>query len=161
MNTRDMEVAVAKHFDFRRNMIVLRVAWGLGIHECDLLILSEAGYASEVEIKISKADLRRDAQKKHTHESDLIKAFYFAVPEKLRDCAIEEIPIGAGLLIVKEISSTDRHSYHKVYVERSPILRPGSRAFTREERYQLARLGLMRYWSWRGPIPETFAEAEA
>jgi hypothetical protein len=150
VTARDIEVAVSNHFDYRRNLIVPNVSSGLGIHECDLLILSDAGYATEVEIKISRGDLLRDKAKDHGHHSDIIKAFWFAVPEALSDYALARIPEEAGLLAVRDCADAQvSYSRHRVHVVRPAVIRQHSRAFTSAERYQLARLGLMRYWTLR------------
>mgnify|MGYP001810168423 CR=1 FL=1 len=156
MTARDIEVAVAKHFDYRRNLIVPNTYWGIGLnHEADLLILSDAGYATEVEIKISRADLLRDKAKAHEHESGIVKAFWFAVPEALAEFALANIPEEAGLLVVRDLKPS-QISYHnpKVKIVRAAALRRSSRKFTEAERYQLARLGLMRYWTLRHDVFE-------
>jgi len=64
ITTPEMECALAGWFDYRQNLIVPCVYWGVGYytHECDLLIVSRAGYVTEVEIKISRSDLRADAR---------------------------------------------------------------------------------------------------
>ena len=95
MNTIDIEIAIANHFDYRRNIIVSNVSWGMNIHECDLLVLTKSGYATEVEIKISKSDILRDKNKIHGHIHKKIKKLYFAVPENLRNC-VDFIPERAG-----------------------------------------------------------------
>lgn len=66
MKTIELEIAIMEYFGIRQNLIVPNVSWGMnGLHECDVLILSKAGYATEVEIKISKPDLLKDRDKKH------------------------------------------------------------------------------------------------
>jgi hypothetical protein len=60
-----VELAVASYFGIRRHLIVPNVSWGLGLrHECDLLIVRESGFAAEVEIKVSKSDLKKDVEKR-------------------------------------------------------------------------------------------------
>ncbi|MEM5786538.1 MAG: hypothetical protein AAGU11_04420, partial [Syntrophobacteraceae bacterium] len=61
----DIEVAVARHFHTTRNLIIPNVSWGFrGMgYEIDLMVVTESRYAYEVEIKVSAADLKRDAQK--------------------------------------------------------------------------------------------------
>lgn len=69
ISTLQCEVAIMKHFGIRANLIVPNVSWEIyslpfrTLHECDILILSNSGYATEVEIKISKADLLKDREK--------------------------------------------------------------------------------------------------
>jgi len=71
----------------------------MNIHECDLLCLSKSGYATEVELKISRSDLLADKKKKHQHKSAKIKYLYFAVPYYLKETALECIPERAGLYV--------------------------------------------------------------
>jgi hypothetical protein len=56
LKTAEMEVELGRYFNYRQNIIVSNVSWGLGIHECDLLIITKSGYATEVEIKVSLSD---------------------------------------------------------------------------------------------------------
>jgi hypothetical protein len=88
-------------------------------YECDVMVLSESGYITEYEIKISKADFRNDFKKghkkywyddkynpqpKHFNKHNQIKEgnrtnkFYFVTPIGLLDK--EEIPEHAGLIEV-------------------------------------------------------------
>ena len=46
-----MEIAIARSWNYRRHLIVPNVSWGFGVHECDLLVISPSGYATEIEIK--------------------------------------------------------------------------------------------------------------
>lgn len=55
-------------------------------HECDILSVSNSGYLTEFEIKISKSDLKNDLKKRHHHNSKRLKYQYFAIPEKLKEC---------------------------------------------------------------------------
>jgi hypothetical protein len=41
---------------------------GMGLHECDVLGITKAGYLVEFEIKRSRSDFRADFKKKHKHE---------------------------------------------------------------------------------------------
>jgi hypothetical protein len=148
MKARDIELAIANYFGYRTNTIVPNVFWGMGLnHEADILMLSKAGYVTEIEIKISKADILKDKKKRHQHQSDIVKAFFFAVPEQLTEYALANIPEEAGLLIVKDTGTKLR-----VEKKRDPKPRPRSRPFTESQRFQLARLGLMRYWSVRDHV---------
>lgn len=72
LNARDIEIAIAKMFNYRMNVIVPNVSWGLGLRcECDLLIVSQRRYATEIEIKVSKSDIKADKKK---HPAARIKA---------------------------------------------------------------------------------------
>jgi len=97
----DIEIAVAKHFGWRQNVIVPNVHWGLGLHyEADLVVLRPSGWAIEIEIKISAADIRADLKKLRQHNSPLFRELYFAVPECLTENP--NIPAHAGILSVWE-----------------------------------------------------------
>jgi hypothetical protein len=76
MKTIEMEYYLARYFDWRRNVIVPNVSWGLWYdrrysgYEKDLFIVSECGYATEVEIKISKSDLAKEKYKRNSMHFD-------------------------------------------------------------------------------------------
>jgi hypothetical protein len=100
MKALDIEVAVMQLFGVRQNTIVPNVSWGVyNLHECDLLMLSKSGYATEIEIKVSKSDLLKDKEKKHGHYHHAIKYLYFAVPKGLEEMALSEIPERSGLIV--------------------------------------------------------------
>jgi hypothetical protein len=155
----EMEVCVARKFNIRQCIIVPNISWGLQIHECDLLIVSKSGYATEVEIKISLADLKKDANKKHAHTSQKIKYLYFAIPEKLLPY-IEYIPAHAGIFVLKR----GKYNYGKYsdspleysYVEkvREPQKNPHSRALFPNEITDVMRLGCMRIWRLKQTVLE-------
>ncbi len=144
--------AVATHiFHWRKYVVVPNVSWGLLPHEADMIAMTDAGYLSEVEIKVSKADFLADREKyKHRlaesrgpHE--LIKEFYYAMPTTVWDkCKPEDLPTGAGLILCGlrgEYGKEDR-----AYVAQKPTINPGARKMSDAERQQLMRLCYMRYW---------------
>lgn len=145
IKTLDMEIAVANFFNFRRNLIVPNVSWGLGLHECDLLILTPAGYAWEVEIKVSKQDLKKDLLKRHGHNHKKIKYLYFAIPKELEDC-MGYIPKRAGIILVERRSLYLRGPFAlRCKKIRSPKQNSDYK-WSEQERYKLACLGNMRVW---------------
>jgi hypothetical protein len=162
MNTLDVEIAIIKGFNPRQNLIVPNVCWGITdnhyrpLHECDILILSNTGYATEIEIKVSKSDLLKDASKRHGHCHNLIKRFYFAVPEKLKDIALSVIPENAGLLVVGVKEGTNykwyeegghdsyKVTWHAVTMAKECKNNANALKWDDKQRYQLARLGALR-----------------
>lgn len=132
--------------DLSSHLVVPNVAWGLGIHECDLLSVTKAGYATEIEIKISVADTKKDMDKKHNHESNKLKYLYFAMPEDIYDKAKEFVPKRAGIYIVKAYMWRKQMRY-KVIQKRKPKVNKDHRKLTDEEYVQLQRLAAMRYFS--------------
>jgi hypothetical protein len=83
----------------------------LGRYECDVMKVSKAGHIYEYEVKVSKADFKKDAEKCikgyltrqviSTKHDDILNGkrcsrFYFVVPEGL--VKPEEVPAGLGLI---------------------------------------------------------------
>lgn len=138
----EIEVAVSNHFDPRRYVIVPNVSWGMFGYELDLCLLNNKTlYAYEVEIKVSKSDLKKDALKQHHHDrnGNMIRGLYFAMPERMRDC-LGLVPERAGVLLVSETG----------FVTTARDYKPNpARKWTYEDAYKLARLGTLRIWSMR------------
>lgn len=151
----ETEILLARHFNIRRYIIVPNVSWGLNLHECDLLIVTKSGYATEIEIKISLSDLKREAKKKHDHSNQKIKEFYFAIPEKLLP-HINLIPEHAGIFVIKAVQQVKGSDVWYAYIEKH---RPATRnKFCRpldaKELQQLTRLGCMRIWGLKQSLLE-------
>ena len=133
-------------------------------HECDCLIMTKAGYLTEIEIKRSYEDFLNDFKKRHLHEDNHIKEFYFMVHESFKDKVIEKliemkrVPSGVYVYddechIRLEISYTaivERifgEPYHRCSMDNYFSYSNGwtAKKLFLEEQYQLARLGAMRY----------------
>jgi len=143
-----MEIALSSWLDYRANLIVPNVYWGMpGFHECDLLVVSKAGYLTEIEIKITRADLRADAKKWHGHNSNRIKRLFFALPEYL-ESAIDLVPERAGIILVRpNVPDVD-----PIWTPRCREIRPAQRnkiaqKISDADRYKIARLGALRIWN--------------
>ena len=139
--TKEIELALALFFDKRKNIVVPNVSWGIFKYELDLCVLdSKSFYAKEIEIKISKSDLKADSKKKHCHDNNMIKYLYFAMPEKMKNCD-EFVPENAGILLVTEKG--------RVLVYRKPKVNKDAKKWEYKDAYKLARLGVMRFWNLR------------
>ncbi len=149
----EMETIIAGQWNNRTHLIIPNVSWGLGIHECDLLVVTRSGYCTEVEIKVSKADLKKDIAKKHGHSSKKIKTLYFAIPEYLMDC-IDMIPERAGIYIVKEVIEYSGLPYRYAQLHRNAITNPDARKLTDIEYNKVSELGCMRIWSLKNNVLE-------
>jgi hypothetical protein len=142
-----MEVAVAELIGYRTHVIVPNVSWGLGLeHECDLLILDGKGRFTEVEIKISKSDLKADFSKSHGHKSKIISRLIYAVPEHLLEAAVELVPKTCGIIVVKTTDTKYggiRHTafWHRL-VRHKVVELPKQHILN-----NFYRLGCMRIWS--------------
>ena len=143
-----MECALAIWLNYRQNLIVPNVSWGIsGLHECDLLVVSKAGYLTEIEIKVTRADLRADKKKWHGHESRRIKRLFFALPDYLEHC-IDMVPERAGIILVRPKANVP---YVYPYHQRCREIRKAQRnkdagKITVTDRYKIARLGALRIW---------------
>ena len=161
MTTLDIEIAIIKGSHVRQNLVVPNVSWGMVnndgvLHECDIIILTPSSYATEIEIKISKGDLLQDMNKRHAHKHNLIRKFYYAVPEKLKQIALNVIPERAGLYVVSEIEATNYkwfeggggiaipYKYRRVIIVKEALVNKDAIKWNDKQRYQLARLGTMR-----------------
>lgn len=150
MNIKDIELAIAKYFNYRQNIIVPNISWGLHLHECDLLVLSKSGYATEVEIKISKSDLIKDKFKKHKHLSDKIRRLFFAMPIDLYNIIKDDkdvmvaLPKKAGIVVVYSNGRCE-----KIVRAKTVAL---ARKFNDKEVQKLLHLGIMRTWNLRKTV---------
>ncbi len=151
----DIEIAVARYFNTRVNLIVPNISWGLFIHECDLLIITKNNYAYEVEIKVSKADLIKDQKKRHSHNNEKIKKLYFAIPDYLLKYQ-QHIPEQAGILVIKKVRYNDDYNDDtRLFCEQIREAKVKSEyRFTDDEKFNVARLGTMRIWNLKSKIRE-------
>lgn len=146
-----IEAVVARWFDVRHKLIVPNISWGMRMHECDLLIVTKRGRVSEVEIKVSRSDLRRDQKKWHQHRDSRIGELWFAMPIDMADCAAA-VPETAGILLV--------HPDEWIKVVRRPVARLDVRPLTEKERHHIAELGNMRTWDLRSKIARLVSTIE-
>lgn len=145
MNAREIELAIARFVGWRHLIIVPNVSWGLGLdHECDLLVMwPRSGYCEEYEIKVTRADLLRDRQKRHQHLSPYIRALWFAVPAELAT-DLSLFPDGAGVVAVGKNG-------------RCRVARPAKKnrliqPLPDDKRWKLLHLGCMRIWTLKQAI---------
>lgn len=152
----DVERAVVAHFNFRRNVIVPNVSWGMLPWEADLLILTKAKYLIEIEIKVSLSDLKRDVDKDKWHErhktNKLIRQRYFAMPFPLATSdAAKEICAGLGAGIIGFDFNVIRRGQPETHRLAEAPANPHALPLTDKLQFKLLRLGVLRYWSrhWR------------
>jgi hypothetical protein len=132
-------------FYIRSHFVIPNVSSGMGFnHELDLLSISMSTHiGTEIEIKVSKSDLKRDIEKKHRHEDDRVRQIYFAGPVELQEAFFEFVPPEAGIITVYSNAT----SKYQCVTRRKAKPRIQYRAFTDKEIFTLLRLGNMRYWS--------------
>lgn len=95
-----IQKALARFYDPRKNIIVPNVSWSFFNHEVDLLVISKAGYGTEIEIKVSMADLKKDfSKKKHTKvRPKLLSRLFYCVPTAMVDAAKQIVPEQFGIM---------------------------------------------------------------
>jgi len=155
IKTIDIEVAISKYFGVRQNIIVPNISWGFHwMHECDMFIVTKAGIATEVEIKISKSDLLADFKKGHDHKDreGRITYFYYAMPETLYEKVKDLIPTEAGILTCYRPDWDSDGTRVYMHEKRKPEKRKNTRKLTPEEQLKIAWLGTMRIWSLKEKI---------
>lgn len=153
IKTIDIEVAIAKYYGVRKNIIVPNISWGFQwMHECDMFIVSKAGIATEIEIKLNRSDLLADFKKGHDHKDKAgrITYFYYAMPETIYEKCKELIPLEAGILTCERGSWEGASAYMRE--KRKPTRRKNTRKLTPEEQLKIAWLGTMRIFSLKEKI---------
>lgn len=141
MNASEIEIALSGHINFRQNLIVPNVSYGMLPYEADLVIVRPSGYAVEVEIKVSASDIRADLKKRHHHESRYFRELWFAVPLAL--AGHPDIPERAGIYAV----TIDTWGCYRVKAVRRGHRNPLAKRRTTEDLLRVAHLGCMRVWS--------------
>ena len=139
-------------FYYRSHYVVPNVHWGLGFnHELDLLVVSMVtGIGTEVEIKVSRGDLKRDLEKGHHHFDKRLRQLYFAGPRELYDAFFEYVPKEAGIIVIyNDPKAKWEHRRYQCSIVRNAKPQPFI-PFKPKEIEQLLRLGNMRYWSLFG-----------
>ena len=138
----EIEIAIADFFGYRQNVIIPNVSWGMGLsYEADMIIISASRFCTEIELKVSKSDLKADAKKwkwkLHNTGKGIIRRRFFGIPRTLLD-AVEFIPIECGVISFTEAGS--------VFTVRAASLRP-ARPLTEKEYLHALHLASMRTWT--------------
>lgn len=99
MHAGRMLFALARYFDWWQNKLITEFEID-GLRE-DLVIVSRAGYATVVEIKVTRADWQADRHKSRW-PSERIARFFYAVPLELYQQGIpEHVPPHCGVLTIR------------------------------------------------------------
>lgn len=161
----DIEIALTQLFNVRQNYVATNISWGWDIHECDMLVVTKSMYCYEIEIKVSLADLKKDASKRHSHVDykRRLKYLYFAIPQGILEKALPFIPDGAGIITCAfknrwddKISLDDYTGENCMGVianlHRHPEQIKGHRPITEKELLGLLRLQAMRTWDLKRSV---------
>jgi len=128
---------LARYFNWRVNRMMTELDVDGG--RADLAFVTPAGYLTEIEIKLSFADFRRDAAKgKWSKPRPHVSRFFFAVPETLVEAVLPHLPDGAGLLACSPWIREVR-----------PAKRRAARKLSDRQLRAIHDAAYYRYWEWR------------
>lgn len=155
LSVRDIQLAIINNSglcDVRNDLICPNVSWGLLPYEADLLVVRKSGTVLEFEIKRSFQDFKKDFEKFHSHDADLITYFYYVLPEKIEEKVkkflIEkfETPDKCPEVILYNDESILRwmHDENKIF---GNAKRKNYNKITDEQKATLGRLISIRYWN--------------
>lgn len=140
-------------FNQRSDIMVPNVSWGLLPYEADFVNINRSGYMTEIEIKRTFEDFKKDFSKKHNHDDERVSYFYYCVPESIYDKVIEfldkkyngkpnyEKP---AVLFYDENLGIGYQNYGNKGAMRKDGVR--YRKLFLEEQLTVARLGTLRFW---------------
>ncbi len=95
--------ALMRSFCWFQNTMITE--WPIDGSQADLLVISKAGYATEIEIKVSMADWNADRKKPHWNSArPHVARFFYCIPHTLADKIPEWVPAHVGILVVYERS---------------------------------------------------------
>jgi hypothetical protein len=156
MNTKEVETALVRtkklFTDCEKNVVVPNISFGLKFnHELDLLVLSKSGFITEVEIKVSRADLIKDFDKPHHHKDARIKFLYYAAPEEMEQDLLELVSANCGIIVVKTIKSGRNKGKNFGVIIRKAQANAGAKKITPKEKTKLFELMLLRFWNLKAP----------
>lgn len=145
----------------RVDLWIPNVSWGFfNTHEADLIQVTKSGYMTEYEIKRSYSDFLADFKKHTNHFENKVLRLYYVVPESIGDKCLEFLknhewvsPYGniigkvpCGLITYNEsgfmnyrLYATDLNKFTGRNMNEYKIFL--------EEKFKLASLGCMRFWS--------------
>jgi hypothetical protein len=166
----EMALALSKHFDRYKNTVVPNTVRFFRC-EADLAVKYPSGWCSEVEIKVSKADLLKEFKsdskaEKHKEliegvrtrkynkntraweegvQKHLVSKYWVAVPEELVELALQVVPEYAGVICVRAVNKVKNICIEKRKAKKLKM----SRKATHEETIQLLWYAHHRFWSQR------------
>jgi hypothetical protein len=149
VTTSEMEVAIAKYFNYRTHIVIPNLSWGFFSHECDLFLIRKSGFGFEVEIKRSKSDMLADFKKYHGHvdRKNRIVQLYYAFPIELLPKVEDLVPEDCGIITVKKYKSVGNEYRAYASMHREAKRRKGAKKLTQTEQLKITRLASMRIWT--------------
>jgi hypothetical protein len=135
------------------------LSWGLLNHEADLCIINKTGFLTEIEIKRSLEDLKKDFKKKEYHNDDRVSSFYYCLPISIKEKAIELFEKNKDK--IRELYGYDDTASSRITKDLPAVIwygedgslkfegwpvRQNTRKLFLEEKEKIGRLMSLRYW---------------
>ena len=156
LTTKEIENAIVFGWlgGFTENIVIPHLALGLLNHEADIAIISKAGYLTEIEIKRSLDDLKKDFFKKVFHCDERVSKFYFCLPISIKAGAFKLFNQHRTQICRLLGTEEYRHPAILFFDEAGNIssvgdARTNGRQLTVEERCKAMRIMTIRYWDLR------------
>lgn len=154
LNVDEIQILVSQLFGIRDNIIVPNVSWGFfDTHEADMVVINKSNYLTEIEIKRSWSDFRKDFTKTTTHDEGKVMWKYFAVPEKILKKVSEYLTLNHridwGIISYNDLGGIWLVRHPKNHGDTDP-----KKKLFIEERLSIARLGCMRIWKLKSQLDE-------
>ena len=160
LSVKEIEEIIIGCANMREVLFVPNVSWGFfREHEADMVSITRSGILTEYEIKRSWSDFIADFKKDSYHADDRISYLYYYVPAVMAEAAANYIvpdqesrwKYHAGVVGYNEDGT------YKMYLSCNY---PKQKPLYVEDRYEIARLGTLRYWNERKKNKELQKELE-
>jgi hypothetical protein len=155
----EIQVAIATQLFRRKYLVVPNCGW-TG-HECDLLVIDKSLRIIDVEVKISRADLKQDNKKQKWYETrpwskrhlpeqrrqwpDKVWKHYYVIPADIwQDSLYKSINASSGVVLVRR-----QKANNKLAIELIRMAKPDRQAkqLSPADAVDIARLVSLRYWN--------------
>ena len=141
----------------RSDTMLPNLSWGLLNHEADFTVINKSGYLTEIEIKRSFEDLKKDFKKDVFHDDDRVSGFWYCLPISIKEKAEKLFEENKDKLIgfygCAEDSPINIDIPAVIYYDEEGGLtfkgwpsRFKTRKLFLEERDRIGRLMSLRYW---------------
>jgi len=148
LSVKDIELSIVCSMQYaRKDLYVPNVSWGFfSEHEADLVKITKSGYLTEFEIKRSWNDFVADFKKHSYHHDDRISELYYVVPEVMADAAIDYIKTSDKRFYRPGVYSFSEYGNIRMVLG---CTYPSVSKMYVEDQFEVARLGVLRYWDKR------------
>ena len=140
-NSDRIVAALASRFWFNNTVMT---EWEIDGGRADLVVISKALYLTEIEIKVTATDWKKDGKKIKwtTPLRPHVARFFYCVPAFLVESAPPDLPEGVGILSIV----TTRRGYDRVREVRKAKRLKGSKKLTEKDVAAIYKASYFRFW---------------